>query len=163
MEEMQKEKDDILVYEVVYEMYSRGFEFTPARLGKSFATKFWVEDGKVLNYYGGNRYGQYLKETPTGNLTCLCAAPGTAQLPQGSWLEVVSMSGLQVDMYNDYIGGEIRLAYHHTPEGVLPLTGISFSGSLTDALSKIRFSTESATHGGYHGPVMAVLEDMKIF
>ena len=43
-----KEKDDILVYEVVYEMYSRGFEFTPARLGKSFATKFWVEGGKVL-------------------------------------------------------------------------------------------------------------------
>ena len=43
-----KEKDDILVYEVIYEMYSRGFEFTPARLGKSHATKFWVEDGKVL-------------------------------------------------------------------------------------------------------------------
>ncbi len=43
-----KEKDDILVYEVIYEMYSRGYEFTPARLGKSHATKFWVEDGKVL-------------------------------------------------------------------------------------------------------------------
>lgn len=43
-----KEKDDILVYEVAYEMYSRGFEFAPARLGKSYATKFWVEDGKVL-------------------------------------------------------------------------------------------------------------------
>jgi DNA polymerase-3 subunit alpha (Gram-positive type) len=43
-----KEKDDILVYEVIYEMYSRGFEFAPARLGKSYATKFWVEDGKVL-------------------------------------------------------------------------------------------------------------------
>ena len=43
-----KEKDDILVYEVIYEMYSRGFEFSPARLGKSYATKFWVEDGKVL-------------------------------------------------------------------------------------------------------------------
>ena len=43
-----KEKDDILVYEVAYEMYSRGYEFTPARLGKSYATKFWVDDGKVL-------------------------------------------------------------------------------------------------------------------
>lgn len=43
-----KEKDDILVYEVIYEMYSRGFSFKPARLGKSYATKFWVEDGKVL-------------------------------------------------------------------------------------------------------------------
>ena len=44
----QKEKDDILVYEVAYEMYSRGYEFAPARLGKSYAMKFWVEDGKVL-------------------------------------------------------------------------------------------------------------------
>lgn len=43
-----KEKDDILVYEVAYEMYSRGYEFAPARLGKSYAMKFWVEDGKVL-------------------------------------------------------------------------------------------------------------------
>ena len=43
-----KEKDDYTVLEVAYEMYARGFEFTPARLGKSSATKFDVEDGKVL-------------------------------------------------------------------------------------------------------------------
>ncbi|MCI8610188.1 MAG: PolC-type DNA polymerase III [Firmicutes bacterium] len=43
-----KEKEDILVLEVAYEMYARGYEFAPARLGKSFATKFWVDDGKVL-------------------------------------------------------------------------------------------------------------------
>ena len=43
-----KEQGDILVLEVAYEMYSRGFEFAPARLGKSKATKFWMDDGKVL-------------------------------------------------------------------------------------------------------------------
>lgn len=43
-----KEQGDILVLEVAYEMYSRGFEFAPARLGKSKATKFWNENGKVL-------------------------------------------------------------------------------------------------------------------
>ena len=43
-----KEKDDIVVLEVAYEMYCRGYEFTPARLGKSYALKFWVDDGKVL-------------------------------------------------------------------------------------------------------------------
>lgn len=43
-----KEKDDILVLEVAYEMYSRGYEFAPARLGKSHALKFWSDDGKVL-------------------------------------------------------------------------------------------------------------------
>lgn len=43
-----KEQGDVLVLEVAYEMYSRGYEFTPARLGKSRALKFWADDGKVL-------------------------------------------------------------------------------------------------------------------
>jgi len=43
-----KEKDDIMVLEVAYEMYARGLEFRDAHLGASHALKFWVEDGKVL-------------------------------------------------------------------------------------------------------------------
>ena len=43
-----KEKDDFTIYEVGYEMYARGYEFAPARLGKSHATKFGVDEGKVL-------------------------------------------------------------------------------------------------------------------
>lgn len=43
-----KEQGDILILEVAYEMYSRGYEFAPARLGKSQAVKFWSDEGKVL-------------------------------------------------------------------------------------------------------------------
>lgn len=43
-----KEQADILILEVAYEMYSRGLEFSPARLGKSKAVKFWNDNGKVL-------------------------------------------------------------------------------------------------------------------
>ena len=43
-----KEKEEMLVLEVVYEMYARGYEFAPARIGESEATKFWEKDGKVL-------------------------------------------------------------------------------------------------------------------
>ena len=46
-EATNKEKAEYLVYEVAYEMYARGFEFLPARLGKSHATRFTVEDRKV--------------------------------------------------------------------------------------------------------------------
>ena len=46
-EATNKEQSEYLVYEVVYEMYARGYEFLPARLGSSAATKFKVEDGKV--------------------------------------------------------------------------------------------------------------------
>ncbi len=42
-----KEKDEFLVYEVVYEMYARGYEFLPPVFGKSKAVHFSVEDGKI--------------------------------------------------------------------------------------------------------------------
>jgi len=122
-----------------------------------------VERGKAVNYFGANRYGQYLGEVPTGSLPCLYLNPGSAGTPEGQWLEVVSMSGLQVDFYSDYIGGEIRLAYLHSPEGICPLTGISISGSVSEALSKIRLSTDTAIFGGYSGPRRAILEGLKIF
>jgi PmbA protein len=125
-----------------------------------------VESGKAANYFGSNRYGQYLGETPTGDLRCLCADPGTASagdFANGPYLEVVSMSGLQVDFYNDYIGGEVRLAYYHDGGKITPVTGISISGSLTEVLNHIRLSSTTPVYNGYCGPEKAILDCMKIF
>lgn len=44
----KKEEDDLTVLEVAIEMYSRGYEFHPARMGISDAVQFKVYDGKVL-------------------------------------------------------------------------------------------------------------------
>ena len=125
-----------------------------------------VEDGKAVAYYGDNRFGQYLEETPTGNLRCMQVETGTACpkcLTQGPYLEVLSMSGLQVDFYNDYIGGEIRLAYYCDGEKITPVTGISITGSLKQVLASIRLAQSSAVHDGYCGPEKAILQGMKIF
>ena len=131
--------------------------------GLSLGSIRLVEEGQAVNYYGSNRYGQYLGETPTGSLPCLAADPGTAGTPQGAYLEVISMSGLQVDLYNDYIGGEIRLAYYHQGGQVLPVTGISISGCLSQVLNTIRLSSDTAVYRGYQGPAQAILSQMKIF
>ena len=125
-----------------------------------------VKDGKAVAYYGANRFGQYLEEVPTGNLRCIQVAPGSACakcLTAAPYLEVLSMSGLQVDPFNDYIGGEIRLAYYCDGEKTMPVTGISITGSLKQVLSSIRLSTEIAAEDGYTGPAKAILQDMKIF
>jgi len=125
-----------------------------------------VEDGKAVAYYGSNRFGQYLEELPTGNLRCIKVSPGTVCqkcLTAAPYLEVLSMSGLQVDFFNDYIGGEIRLAYYHDGEKTVPLTGISITGSLKQVLSSIRLATEVAVDDGYTGPKKAILRNMKIF
>ena len=125
-----------------------------------------VKDGTVENYYGSNRFGQYLKEKPTGNLRCLCVEPGTLDveaLQAEPHLEIISMSGLQVDFFNDYIGGEVRLAYYHDGEKCTPVTGISVAGKLKEVLSRLRLSEETGLHDSYEGPAKAVADNMKIF
>lgn len=134
--------------------------------GMSLGSIRLVEDGKAVNYYGSNRYGQYLGEKPTGELRCLCVDPGTgddAAFREGPYLEVVSMSGLQVDFFSDYIGGEVRLAYYHDGSKVIPVTGISISGKLLEVLDDMTLSAETAVHDGYTGPKKAILRGMKIF
>ncbi|MGI6748706.1 MAG: PolC-type DNA polymerase III [Anaerovoracaceae bacterium] len=42
-----KEAEELTVLEVAYEMYARGYEFYPAKLGKSHEIRFLPEDGKV--------------------------------------------------------------------------------------------------------------------
>ena len=125
-----------------------------------------VEAGNAVAYYGANRFGQYLDEIPTGNLRCMQVAPGSADeacLTAAPYLEVHSMSGLQVDTFTDYIGGEIRLAYYWDGEKILPVTGISITGSLKQVLSSIRLFAETAADDGYTGPKKAILTGMKIF
>lgn len=43
-----KEKNEVTVLEVAYEMYSRGYDFVDMTLGESDAAKFKIKDGKVL-------------------------------------------------------------------------------------------------------------------
>ena len=43
-----KDEDLLTTMEVVYEYYLRGFDFLPIDIYKSHATKFLVEDGKIL-------------------------------------------------------------------------------------------------------------------
>jgi predicted Zn-dependent protease len=134
--------------------------------GLSLSSIRLVEDSKVVNYYGANRYGQYLGEVPTGNLRCLSVDSGSADEAAFSsepTLEIISMSGLQVDFYSDYIGGEIRLAYYHDGNKVTAVTGVSISGSLNEVLQDIRLSQNTGIYNGYCGPEKAILDHLKIF
>ena len=134
--------------------------------GMTLTTTKIVENGKAIAYYGDNRFGQYLEEVPTGNLGCIQVTTGSACekcLTAAPYLEVLSMSGLQVDFFNDYIGGEIRLATYCDGEKTIPVTGISITGSLKQVLSSIRLSAAEAVCDDYCGPEKAILQNMKIF
>ena len=131
--------------------------------GMSLGSIELVKEGQVMAYYGSNRYGQYLGLRPTGNLGCMKVAPGSVETFPATHLEVISMSGLQVDAFNDYIGGEVRLAYYRSGETMIPVTGISISGKLSQVLESIRFTTQTTMFGAYQGPKHAVLTAMTVF
>ena len=117
------------------------------------------------NYHGSNRFGQYLGEKITGVLPCMEVCAGTvseSDIQREPYFECVSMSGLQVDIYNDYIGGEVRLAYYFDGNKKVALTGISISGKLSDALATLKLSNKIVTHNDYRGPHKALLKNIAV-
>lgn len=124
-----------------------------------------VKDGVVSAYFGSHRFAQYLDAPSTGNLSCMQVSTGTLtdeELKSVPHFRCVSMSGLQVDPFNDYIGGEVRLAYYCDGEKIIPLTGISISGKLSEALNSIRLSNEEICSGRYAGPKVALFDGIAV-
>lgn len=135
--------------------------------GLTLIDKTIVEDGVVKGYFGSNRFGQYLGEKEiTGNLYCMSLNLGNAtkaSLNGKQYVELISLSGLQLDLYNDYIGGEVRLAYLYNENGeATPITGISISGSLKEALNGIILSNKKTVKGAYEGPDFAILSGLTV-
>ncbi len=133
--------------------------------GVTLTDKTIIENGKVTGYFGSNRFASYLGEKPTGNLKCVSVGKGSLtdkELEEKPYLECVSLSGLQLDLYNDYIGGEIRLAYYRHDGVSEPVTGISMSGKLSEVLGKLRLSDKTKVRGYYGGPYKVLLKGMEI-
>ena len=124
-----------------------------------------IKDGIAVALWGGMRFAQYLNEVPTGNLGCISLEAGTLtdeQKRSAPYFRCASMSGLQVDIYNDYIGGEVRLGYYFDGEKEIPVTGISISGKLSSALANMRLSNEIVTYEDYNGPKCAIFDGIEI-
>ncbi len=125
-----------------------------------------IKDGVVNGSYGAGRFGQYLGiDDPTGGLGCIRLEPGTltdAELAAEPYLECVSLSGIQLDLYNDYIGGEIRLAYLHDGARTTPITGITMSGKLSDVLATLRLHEQTCVYDEYEGPTRLLMKNLNV-
>ena len=133
--------------------------------GTSLVDAEVIRDGVAVGSFGSARYASYLGKKPTGNLGCLRVETGSASdrdLARAPYFRCASMSGLQLDIYNDYIGGEVRLAYYFDGEKEIPVTGISISGKLSEALAHMRLSDTATVHEGYCGPRWASFDTIEI-
>jgi len=125
-----------------------------------------IKDGVVSGSYGSMRFGQYLGvEKPSGSLSCFALSAGSLDrdgLKDKRFIECVSLSGLQVDAYNDYIGGEIRLAYMHDGDKVTPITGITMSAKLSEVFKTLRLSDREVVEGAYEGPDLLLMKNVTV-
>ncbi len=134
--------------------------------GVSLQRKEIIRDGVYVGSYGSNKYAQYLNKKVTGNLpiTSLKAGNTSAKILKSTpHLECASFSGLQIDLNNDYIGGEVRLAYYFDGKKTIPVTSISISAKLSEALNCIKLSKEVTSSRRYKGPKYALVEGFKVF
>ncbi|MBR1607266.1 MAG: hypothetical protein IJ664_06100 [Clostridia bacterium] len=126
-----------------------------------------LQDGVVKNNYGSSRFGQYLgvKEI-SGDLPMnVSLAAGTLtkeEIQAAPYIEAASLSGLQVDLYNDYIGGEIRLAYYFDGQETRPVIGITMSAKLSDVLRHLRLTANICAEGAYEGPERLMMRNVAI-
>ena len=125
-----------------------------------------IDGGVIASLSGASRFGQYLGvKKPSGQLNCFELMPGTLtdkEIKSAPYIECVSMSGLQLELYSDYIGGEIRLAYYFDGEKTVPVTGITMSAKLSDVLKSIKLSDTVTVSGEYRGPEKILLKDVHI-
>ena len=123
-----------------------------------------MEKGILKAIYGGNRFSQYLKVTPTGNLGLIEVEKGKTSIKdlKEPYFECVSLSGLQVDLFTDYIGGEVRLGYVHENGEIKPVTGISISGKISEILKDMTLSKETTIVDNYSGPKLALFGGLEI-
>lgn len=125
-----------------------------------------IENGQLKAYYGGNQYASYLNETPTGLLRKVEVSAGSfaeSALKSTPHLLIKALSGLQIEPYSDYIGGEIRLALYFDGEKTVPVSGLSFSGSLKHVLTHLKMSAQTVDEPKYKGPQMIELSHMHVF
>lgn len=123
-----------------------------------------VKNSKLQLIYGANRFCQYLGIEPTGYYERIGVNNGTVALDdlRRGCLCPVSFSDFQMDAFTGHFGGEIRLAYLYTEDGVQILTGGSINGSLPEKQGNLIFSTERYDTLNYTGPFAVKIEGVEV-
>lgn len=121
-----------------------------------------IEEGKLISNHGDIQYGHYAGvDKPTGSYSVMeINAEGVDVLKQPHLL-VDYFSAPQYEM-SGYFGGEVRLARYFDGEKYIPVTGLSVSGKIFEALKDIQFSKEITCTPSYKGPKYFIFKGLSI-
>ena len=124
-----------------------------------------VSEGKINDYYGSNRFAYYLNMKPNGMLRKIKVKKGNKtidKLKTKPYIEIIDLSGIQLDLYAGYIGGEVRLANYFDGNDTYPISGFSFSGNLNECINEFELSKEETNINGYTGAKYVLLKNIEI-
>ena len=124
-----------------------------------------IKDGRLVNYFGGAQYASYLDLKPLGSARKIYVSKGKTsykEMTKKPYLRIIALSGIQIETYSDYIGGEVRLAIYFDGEKEIPVSSFSFSGSYKEALKTLSLSKEEISIRNYQGPKYLKIKDMDI-
>lgn len=125
-----------------------------------------IQNGEVKNLWGSSQKAQYLNTIINGKYENIVVEAGTcpSNLSGISYLEIVSLSDMDVDLLTGDFGSEIRFAYFHTKKGtIIPITGGSIVGNMNDSLETLRLSNEICSLNNIKMPKFALLDHVRIF
>lgn len=121
-----------------------------------------INKGKIVNLWGDNHYGYYLKEKITGNIPVKQLDGKRYDYTNEKHLIIENFSSPQLEEATGYFGGEVRLAKYFDGKKYIPLTGFSISGNIYEALKDVLLSKENVLHPSYKGPKYLIFKGIKI-
>ena len=124
-----------------------------------------IDHGKAVSYYGRRQFSQYLKldsSFDVYNFTVSGGNESEAEIRTGDYLEVMDFSDFSVDEITGDIAGEIRLAYLHQGGRIIPVSGGSVSGNMTELVKTMRFSKETRQYNNHLIPAVTRLQGVTV-
>lgn len=124
-----------------------------------------LKDGKLVGYYGGKQYADYLDIPCKGLASKIIVRKGKTNydsMTNKPYIRIIALSGIQIESLSDYIGGEVRLALYFDGKKTYPVSGFSFSGSFKECLKTLKLSKEMQDIKGYSGPKYMKLHNLDI-
>lgn len=125
-----------------------------------------IEKGMVKNVWGSNAKSQYLSKPVNGRFSNIVVNSGTLKkidLEDETYLEVISLSGFEIDLLTGDFGSEIRLAYLYQKNKERSIvTGGSISGNIYESINNVRFFNETKQINNYIGPTKVLIDNIKV-
>ncbi len=124
-----------------------------------------IERNIPKNFYGNRQFSEYLSLSDSfqaENFRFEGGSETEESIRKGDYLEVLEFSDFQVSPLNGDIAGEIRLALWHCGGEVIPVSGGSVSGTMTDFVRTMRMSRALRHSDNYVIPAFTRLQGVTV-